>query len=243
MYPNQEWGSPAASTPQAWGYAPPAPAPAQHHHQPQGGVEYGQAPWHSEQARRQWMGPPQHEMHAMHARQVAAPSMEGYGLQPDFTGQYSGFGAATQPEGAVYWRGNPKGPWNVQWQLFLMHQGISVGAAGADGDFGPATENGTKAFQIRERLPANGWVDADDIARAQQLGFGQPLPHITPAQVRPRPIDPTQPPVGGGSGGGGTPMTDTAADPSKPATGRAGVAAAVGLGLVGVALVAVGLSR
>ena len=48
------------------------------------------------------------------------------------------------------------------WQLYLLSCGISVGKAGADGDFGRDTENAIRTYQRRKGLPVTGVIDADD---------------------------------------------------------------------------------
>jgi peptidoglycan hydrolase-like protein with peptidoglycan-binding domain len=57
----------------------------------------------------------------------------------------------------------------TRWQSFLNGQNISVGAA--DGHFGHATEDGTKTFQARYGLMAEGIVGHDTLVQAANFGF------------------------------------------------------------------------
>jgi hypothetical protein len=68
-------------------------------------------------------------------------------------------------------RGGTNLPAEVQrWQYFLRKQGFDqVGAI--DADFGKNTELGTKFFQVREGLTANGKADANTLQRAAELGY------------------------------------------------------------------------
>jgi len=55
-----------------------------------------------------------------------------------------------------------------QWQLFLISQGFNLAA---DGDFGPATETSTKAFQVTHDLRPDAMVGDNTVATAKTLGF------------------------------------------------------------------------
>jgi peptidoglycan hydrolase-like protein with peptidoglycan-binding domain len=54
----------------------------------------------------------------------------------------------------------------VLWQRFLISQGISVGASGADGSFGPHTDAGTRQFQTSQGIAVDGIVGAQSWGHA-----------------------------------------------------------------------------
>ncbi len=66
-------------------------------------------------------------------------------------------------------RGGMKGEDVESWQRFLAEEGFSIGTI--DGEFGPKTESGTRAFQKRFLLVADGIVGAQSFARAMQMGY------------------------------------------------------------------------
>lgn len=66
-------------------------------------------------------------------------------------------------------RKGSKGSDVVQWQQFLLGQGLYVGAI--DGDFGPITDHATRHFQQLHRLLVDGIVGNQTIGAAMVLGF------------------------------------------------------------------------
>lgn len=66
-------------------------------------------------------------------------------------------------------RAGDRGPEVARWQLFLLGQGIEVGAA--DGIFGRRTGEGTAAFQKAHGLPADGVVGLRTWGQAMVLGI------------------------------------------------------------------------
>lgn len=71
------------------------------------------------------------------------------------------------------------------WQEFLLANGISVGAAGADGLFGSDTRLATMEFQHEEGLPATGHVDGATWERAA----ARLVPPRIPTDLPPAVID------------------------------------------------------
>jgi hypothetical protein len=67
-----------------------------------------------------------------------------------------------------------KGELVKRWQSFLMVE--------ADGDFGPATEAATIAFQIKHGLRADGRVGPNTLKEAESLGFQRPAA-LTPKRI------------------------------------------------------------
>lgn len=62
-----------------------------------------------------------------------------------------------------------RGPDVKRWQFFLIGQGLQPGTA--DGIFGGQTEEATKVFQAKQKLPADGIVGNNTYAKAMLLGF------------------------------------------------------------------------
>lgn len=75
-----------------------------------------------------------------------------------------------------------KGPLVMRWQLFLIGQGFPP-KYGADGAFGPATEEATRDFQRAHNLVQSGAVDGATRVVAAALGLDHPSaePPGTPA--------------------------------------------------------------
>jgi peptidoglycan hydrolase-like protein with peptidoglycan-binding domain len=61
------------------------------------------------------------------------------------------------------------------WQSFLMEQGFDLGDGGADGDFGPKTEQATKAFQAQHGLEVDGIAGKNTLEKADDIGFNSGL--------------------------------------------------------------------
>ena len=57
-----------------------------------------------------------------------------------------------------------------RWQYFLLKQGIPQ-AGSIDGDFGRATEEGTKFFQVRCGLAPTGRLDEPTLEKARELNY------------------------------------------------------------------------
>lgn len=84
-----------------------------------------------------------------------------------------------------------------EWQTVLLADGYSLGAAGADGDFGPITVDATKAWQTAKKLAADGKVGPGTRAAivggskltviAGELGWHTPLPGLL-APMAPRDV-------------------------------------------------------
>ena len=55
------------------------------------------------------------------------------------------------------------------WQSLMLCWGFSVGSASTDGEFGPATEKATIAFQIEQGLDDDGIADKDDWEAAVKI--------------------------------------------------------------------------
>jgi hypothetical protein len=55
-----------------------------------------------------------------------------------------------------------------QWQTFLRGQGLTVNV---NGSFDAATEEATRAFQVRNKLGVDGAVGNETFGRAALLGF------------------------------------------------------------------------
>lgn len=68
------------------------------------------------------------------------------------------------------------------WQNFLITQGFIVTA---DGDFGPATEKKTKAFQAANGLREDGIVGDGTLAAAKEKGFAETLVEKVVAEPAP----------------------------------------------------------
>lgn len=58
-------------------------------------------------------------------------------------------------------------------QVLLLQLGYSLGSYGADGDFGKATEDAVKAFQVNVSLPETGEVDAATWAKLDKIASGK----------------------------------------------------------------------
>jgi len=67
-------------------------------------------------------------------------------------------------------RQGSRGPAVIQWQTFLRGRGLYLGAV--DGDFGPKTDDATRAFQAKHGLKPDGWVGGQTYGKALLLGFG-----------------------------------------------------------------------
>src|SRR6266511_510791 len=70
------------------------------------------------------------------------------------------------------------------WQTFLISQGL-LEAGGADGQFGPKTEQATKNYQANHGLQADGIVGPKTIAAATSEGFVGPALSVAPAGAGP----------------------------------------------------------
>ena len=68
-----------------------------------------------------------------------------------------------------------KGADVTSWQTFLIGQGL-LEAGGADGIFGPKTDQATKQYQAKHGLKADGIVGPNTTAAAQVEGFAPPAP-------------------------------------------------------------------
>lgn len=64
------------------------------------------------------------------------------------------------------------------WQSFLEDRGYHE--VGADGTWGPVTENATKKFQQTQNLNPDGKVGPDTLKAAENLGFIMPQPETFP---------------------------------------------------------------
>lgn len=65
-----------------------------------------------------------------------------------------------------------KGPQVEQWQTFLIGSGVADGLM-VDGDFGPSTDNATRAFQKLKGLTPDGVVGRETLSKAIADGFGE----------------------------------------------------------------------
>lgn len=68
-----------------------------------------------------------------------------------------------------------KGPEITIWQNFLISRGILLSPFGADGEFGPATVEGTKLWQSRANISPTGQVDKATTEMASKFGTGSGL--------------------------------------------------------------------
>lgn len=64
-----------------------------------------------------------------------------------------------------------KGPAVGAWQLFLVGRGAQLVV---DEKYGPKTTTATTEFQDDQRLPMTGRLDAQTLAAARRMGFGEP---------------------------------------------------------------------
>jgi len=90
-------------------------------------------------------------------------------------------------------RKGSKGEVVVRWQNFLIGEHLLRGQA--DGDFGPITEQATKAFQRSQRLTADGIVGPRTFGAAMMVGFDPGIedsiePDSNPVLVGTSRIDP-----------------------------------------------------
>ena len=67
-----------------------------------------------------------------------------------------------EPEHRPTLKRGSRGDYVKAWQAYLISCGISCGKAGADGDYGRATENAVRTYQARLGLPVTGVIDRDD---------------------------------------------------------------------------------
>jgi len=77
------------------------------------------------------------------------------------------------PQSVLGLKRGDKGPLVTRWQLFLVGQDVPL-KYGADGSFGPATEEATREFQLRHSLVQTGVVDAATRVVASALGLDGP---------------------------------------------------------------------
>lgn len=123
---------------------------------------------------------------------AATPAQGAGGQQPQRPGAPGG-GALRQPlfsgdhvletvaAGQVYLNPGAQGPAIRAIQQFLLAQGLDVGPAGADGQWGPRTTKALKAWQATHGVPATGVFGRLTLAAMEQE------PAVTSVPTTPRP--------------------------------------------------------
>jgi peptidoglycan hydrolase-like protein with peptidoglycan-binding domain len=115
------------------------------------------------------------------AQQPQRPGAPGGGAlrQPLFSGDHV---LETVAAGQVYLHPGAEGPSIRAVQQFLMAQGLELGPAGADGQWGPRTTSALKAWQATHGVPATGVFGHLTLAAMDQE------PAVTSAPTTPRPV-------------------------------------------------------